>query len=152
MYKDMSSEKIANEYNKLDRNDPRRIQINNILRNQNDFPPVISNLSNMFFHNTHDSIYDNFNREIDQIKSSFNNLNSNSSFSSYSNSYLNNNGKEFTNISTSNNINGKKTKETRKIYREGDKYVEIISMDNGKYKIKGNRELVNKVKNIIKNQ
>ena len=42
----------------------------------------------------------------------------------------------------------KKQKETRKIYRDGDKYVEIVSMPNGKIKIKGNRELVNKVKKL----
>ena len=37
----------------------------------------MSNLSNMFFHNTHDSIYDNLNKEINEITSSFDNLNRN---------------------------------------------------------------------------
>ena len=69
MFKDMTSEKIAKEYNKLDSSDPRRIQINNILSNQNNFSPLMSNLSNMFFHNTHDSIYDNLNKEINEITS-----------------------------------------------------------------------------------
>ena len=157
MYKDLSSSEIEQQYNKLDKNDPVRMQINNLLNKNNNTLSIIPNMTNTFFHNIHNSLYDNISNDVSNIMKSMPKIdtkgisNYSSSSSSYSNSYINNNGREYSNISSQNNINGKKTSENTKIFREGDKYVEITTMSNGKMKIRGNRGLVEKVKKAIKN-